>query len=128
MTTPTMLNCDQVRAEIEAMEKQFHEQMRKPAQCDIFDGNWTWDTRQHVVGEISGSAEEILNDTGSAEIKMFGSHKLADWIDDELDDDEDLSDEDEDALIEVQEFVRIGVLLLHTECATAVAPVRGSVH
>ncbi|WP_141216684.1 MULTISPECIES: Gp37-like protein [Nocardiaceae] len=90
MTTPTMLNCDQVRAEIEAMEKQFHEQMRKPAQCDIFDGNWTWDTRQHVVGEISGSAEEILNDTGSAEIKMFGSHKLADWIDDELDDDEDV--------------------------------------
>jgi hypothetical protein len=91
MTTPVAsLTCDQVRAEIEAMERQFHEQMRKPASVDIFDGNWTWDTRQHVAGEISGSAEEILNDTGAAEIKMFGDHKLAEWIDEELDDEEDV--------------------------------------
>lgn len=91
MSAPTTtLTCAQVRAEIEAMERQFQKQMRAPAKCTIFDGNWTMDTRQHVSGEISGDCEEILNDTGEATIKMFGSHKLAGWIEDELDDEEDV--------------------------------------
>lgn len=62
---------------------------------------------------LSDEAQEILRDMGTIAASSF---------------DFDNPDEDEDALIEVQEFVRIGVLLLHTECATAAAPVRGSVH
>ncbi|GGG03878.1 hypothetical protein GCM10007304_17530 [Rhodococcoides trifolii] len=88
--TPGGLTCDQVRAEIEAMERQFQKKMRSKVTIDVYDGNWSEDSHQHVVGEIEGDCEEILNDTGESTIKMFAEHKLADWIDDELDDDEDV--------------------------------------
>ena len=37
-------------------------------------------------------------------------------------------DEDEDALIEVQEFVRVAAMLLHTECTTPDPSASGTVH
>jgi len=40
----------------------------------------------------------------------------------------DDADEDEDALIEVQEFVRVGVMMLHAECASGDHTTSGSVH
>lgn len=62
---------------------------------------------------LSDEAQEILRDFGAIAASSF---------------DFDNEDEDEDALIEVQEFVRVGVLLLHTECATPDQPASGTVH
>jgi len=63
--------------------------------------------------QLSDEAREILRDLGMIAGSSF------DFGDEE---------EDEDALIEVQEFVRMGVLLLHTECAVPDEPASGSLH
>lgn len=56
---------------------------------------------------LSGEAQEILRDLGAI---AASSLELTD------------ASEDEDALIEVHEFVRVGTLLLHTECTAAAGP------
>jgi len=62
---------------------------------------------------LSDEAKEILRDLGTIAGSSF-----------EFQD----ADEDEDALIEVQEFVRMGALLLHTECTASDDPASGTVH
>lgn len=52
-------------------------------------------------GKLSEDAQEILNDLGSIAKSEFEFGNEA---------------EDEDALIEVHEFVRVGAMLLHAEC------------
>lgn len=61
---------------------------------------------------LSDEAQEVLRDLGTIAASSFDFGN---------------EDEDEDALIEVQEFVRVGAMLLHTECA-AHEPSSGSVH
>jgi uncharacterized protein YgfB (UPF0149 family) len=62
--------------------------------------------------KLSDEAQEVLRDLGIIAASSF---------------DFDNQDEDEDALIEVHEFVRIGAMLLHTECA-AHDSTSGTVH
>ncbi|HEY8682151.1 MAG TPA: UPF0149 family protein [Rhodanobacter sp.] len=62
--------------------------------------------------QLSGEAQEILRDLGTIAASSFDFGN---------------ADEDEDALIEVQEFVRVGVMLLHTECSAHGKP-SGTVH
>lgn len=62
---------------------------------------------------LSDEAQEILRDVATIAASSF------DFGDE---------DEDEDALIEVQEFVRVGVMLLHTECTAHGAPASGRIH
>lgn len=62
---------------------------------------------------LSEEAQEILRDFGTIAASSF---------------DFDNEDEDEDALIEVQEFVRVGALLLHAECNRRDPAASGSVH
>ncbi|WEN16054.1 UPF0149 family protein [Rhodanobacter sp. AS-Z3] len=62
---------------------------------------------------LSEEAQEILRDLGTIAASSF---------------DFDNEDEDEDALIEVQEFIRVGVLLLYTECNRHDPAASGSVH
>ncbi|MFZ0871773.1 MAG: UPF0149 family protein, partial [Rhodanobacter sp.] len=63
--------------------------------------------------QLSEEAQEILRDLGTIAGSSFdfGSET-----------------EDEDALIEVQEFVRVGAMLLHTECTAHGKPASGSLH
>ncbi|MDE2155320.1 MAG: UPF0149 family protein [Xanthomonadaceae bacterium] len=63
--------------------------------------------------QLSDEAREILRDLGMIAGSSF------DFGDEE---------EDEDALIEVQEFVRMGAMLLHTECAAHGQPASGARH
>lgn len=63
--------------------------------------------------QLSDEAQEILRDFGNIAGSSFDFGN---------------EDEDEDALIEVQEFVRVGAMLLHTECAAHDGPVSGTVH
>lgn len=62
---------------------------------------------------LSDEAQEILRDLGTIAGSAFDFNDEA---------------EDEDALIEVQEFVRIGALLLHTECGASTGPASDTVH
>jgi len=63
--------------------------------------------------QLSDEAQEILRDFGNIAGSSFDFGN---------------EDEDEDALIEVQEFVRVGAMLLHTECAAHDGPASGTVH
>lgn len=62
---------------------------------------------------LSDEAQEVLRDLGTVAASAF-----------------DFGDEseDEDALIEVQEFVRVAAMLLHAECNTPRSAASGSVH
>jgi uncharacterized protein YgfB (UPF0149 family) len=62
---------------------------------------------------LSEEAQEILRDFGTIAASSFDFNN---------------EDEDEDALIEVQEFVRVGALLLHAECNRHDPASSGSVH
>jgi uncharacterized protein len=62
---------------------------------------------------LSDEAQEVLRDLGTIAASSFDFGN---------------EDEDEDALIEVQEFVRIGALLLHTECTAHDRPASGTLH
>ena len=62
---------------------------------------------------LSPDCAEILNDFGTIAASNF-----------EYSD----SEEDESALAEVIEFIRVGVLLLHTELATTRAPAKSTLH
>ncbi|MEP6898304.1 MAG: UPF0149 family protein [Rhodanobacter sp.] len=61
---------------------------------------------------LSEEAQEMLRDLGTIAASSFDFGN---------------EDEDEDALIEVQEFVRVGAMLLHAECSTG-EPSSGRVH
>lgn len=63
--------------------------------------------------QLSEEAREILRDLGMIAGSAFD-------FEDET--------EDEDALIEVQEFVRVGAMLLHTECAGSAKAASGRLH
>jgi hypothetical protein len=62
---------------------------------------------------LSDEAQEILRDLGTIAASSFDFGNES---------------EDEDSLIEVQEFVRVGAMLLHTECTAHGRPASGSVH
>lgn len=63
--------------------------------------------------KLSDEAQEILRDLSTVAASSFDFGNEA---------------EDEDALIEVQEFVRVAALLLHTECTPHDPSVSGTVH
>jgi uncharacterized protein YgfB (UPF0149 family) len=63
--------------------------------------------------QLSAEAQEILRDLGTIAASSFN-------FGDE--------DEDEDALVDVHEFVRVAALLLHTECTAHDPSASGSVH
>ncbi len=64
-------------------------------------------------GKLSDEAEEILRDLGTIAASSFDFGEEG---------------EDEDALIEVHEFVRVGAMLLFAECAGRHKPGSDSVH
>jgi uncharacterized protein len=63
--------------------------------------------------QLSAEAQEILRDLGTVAGSSFDFGNET---------------EDEDALIEVQEFVRVAAMLLHTECAAQDPSTSGTVH
>jgi uncharacterized protein len=63
--------------------------------------------------QLSDEAQEVLRDIGTIAASSF---------------DFGSEDEDEDALIEVQEFVRVAAMLLHTECAAPDPSASGTVY
>ncbi|MEO8997707.1 MAG: UPF0149 family protein [Rhodanobacter sp.] len=63
--------------------------------------------------QLSDEEQEILRDLGTIAASSFDFGNEA---------------EDEDALIEVQEFVRVAAMLLHTECTAHDSSASGTVH
>ena len=68
-------------------------------------------TAAHV--QLSEEAQEVLRDLGTVAASSFDFGNEA---------------EDEDALIEVQEFIRVAAMLLHTECTAHDSSASGTVH
>lgn len=63
--------------------------------------------------QLSEEAQEVLRDLGTIAASSF---------------DFDNEAEDEDALVEVQEFIRVAAMLLHTECTAHDPSASGTVH
>ena len=63
--------------------------------------------------QLSEEAREMLRDLGAIAASSFDFGN---------------EDEDEDALIEVQEFVRVGAMLLHAECTRPDGPASDTLH
>ena len=63
--------------------------------------------------QLSEEAQEVLRDLGTVAASSFDFGNET---------------EDEDALIEVQEFVRVAAMLLHTECTAHDPSARGTLH
>jgi uncharacterized protein YgfB (UPF0149 family) len=63
--------------------------------------------------QLSDEAQEVLRDLGTVAASSFDFGN---------------EDEDEDALIEVQEFVRVAAMLLYTECTAHDPSASGTVH
>lgn len=66
-----------------------------------------------ALAKLSDEAQEILRDLSAVASSAFDFGNEA---------------EDEDALIEVQEFVRVAAMLLHTECTAHDPSASGTVH
>jgi len=63
--------------------------------------------------QLSDEAREMLRDLGAIAGSSFDYGE---------------ANEDEDALIEVHEFMRVGAMLLYAECADPVPPASGTIH
>jgi uncharacterized protein YgfB (UPF0149 family) len=63
--------------------------------------------------QLTDEAQEMLHDLGAIASSSFAYGD---------------ENEDEDALIEVQEFIRVGAMLLHAECSVRDRPTSGTVH
>lgn len=69
------------------------------------------------AGQLSDDGREVLRDLGT-----IGTSQLA------LDGDDEGTDEDESAQMELVEYVRVGAMLLHAELARTTAPAAGKPH
>lgn len=83
-----MLGFDEVEALHDAEWAELVERARDWPTTDVYDKKWQYVTR--VVGEISGDVENIVNDVGTAKVPLFRSNPVADWLIDEVDEEEDV--------------------------------------
>lgn len=83
-----MMTCDEVREQLQIRYIKRTRVMRARPYMRIWDKNWNF--KAVLLGEISATFEEKLNDTGTGEVKLFGTHPLKDWLINELDQDEDV--------------------------------------
>jgi len=75
---------------------------------------------------LAGATAEALTDDGREVLRDLGTIAASRLT---LEDqDENNGDEDESALMELLEFVRVGAMLLHTEMAIAASPAGGRPH
>lgn len=83
-----MLSCVDVRKELLQRSIDMLIEQRSRPTVTIYDKNWLNPVR--LFGEIALSAEELLNDSGEATTRMYGTNKLNDWLLDELELEEDV--------------------------------------
>lgn len=75
---------------------------------------------------LAGAKAETLTEDGREVLRDLGTIAASQLALDDQDDGD--SDEDESALMELLEFVRVGAMLLHTEVAMAGSPAGGRSH
>lgn len=87
---PPLLSCDDVRREINNRTIDRIAALRARPLVRIWDKDWSnglgeWKPVAIVHGEILGDFEEKLHDTGEGKLNLLSSHRLRDWLIDELD-------------------------------------------
>lgn len=85
---PALMTPDEVRATILQRSIDRISVMRSRPKITLYDKNWQ--NPVPILGEVSASFEEKLNDTGEGNLLLFGNHKVREWIIEELGDEEDL--------------------------------------
>lgn len=82
------LTCDDVRSELlqATIDRLFV--MRSRPKMWLYDKEWQ--NPVLLVGEIACQFEELLNDSGEGQTKLYGNNKIADWLLDELEVEEDV--------------------------------------
>lgn len=84
----TLMTPDEVRKAIRQRTIERISIMRSRPKITLYDKNWR--NPVPIMGEVTASFEEKLNDTGEGDLTLFGNHKVREWIIEELGDDEDL--------------------------------------
>ena len=82
------LTCDDVRAEM--LQRSIDRLMLQRSRPRVTLYDKEWENPVPLVAEISMQFEELLNDTGAGETKLYGDNKLADWLLDNLELEEDV--------------------------------------
>lgn len=82
------LTCDDVRNQL--LQQSIDRLMLQRSRPKITLYDKEWQNPRALVGEIDVSFEELLNDTGQGTTKMYASNKLADWLLDQLELEEDV--------------------------------------
>lgn len=84
----TTISADTVRQILQQSRLEQETAMRSRPYIRLWDKNWNF--KSVVLGEITASFEEKLNDTGAGQLKLFGDHPLKDWLTSELAQQEDV--------------------------------------
>ncbi len=82
------MTCDDVRNEL--LQRSIDRLMLQRSRPTITLYDKEWENPVSLVGEIAVEFEELLNDTGEGSTKMYASNKLADWLLDQLELEEDV--------------------------------------
>lgn len=82
------MTANEVRETLQKRTIDRQRAMRARPYMRIWDKDWNF--KCVLLGEISASFEEKLNDTGEGQVKLFGNHPLKDWLTAELNQQEDV--------------------------------------
>lgn len=85
-----MLSCFDVRRELQQSSITRIQEMRQPPKMWLYDKDWNEATRKPLFGVIDASFEERLNETGEGSLSLLSSHKLRDYLIEDLELFEDL--------------------------------------
>jgi len=83
-----MLDFDEVELFHDAEHQRMKEEARAWPTIDVYDKNWVHVTR--LAAEIAGDCEDICNDAGEANFPMYASNPVAEWLSEEVEEEEDV--------------------------------------
>lgn len=83
-----MLDFDEVELFHDAEHQRMKEEARAWPTIDVYDKNWVHVTR--LAAEIAGDCEDICNDAGEANVPMYASNPVAEWLSEEVEEEEDV--------------------------------------
>ena len=92
---PPLMDASEVRHTIQQRAAERVWAMRQRPLVRIWDKDWGDGTtpgkpKAIIFGETDCDHEEILNETGEANLGLFGNHRLRDWLIDEIAEEEDV--------------------------------------
>lgn len=91
MTTleaPPVQTADEIRHTLQKAAVERRRAQRQRPTIEIYDRNW--ENPRPLRGELAADFDNVLNNTGEASIPIFADHKEADWLLNEVEEEEDV--------------------------------------